>query len=288
MKKQLIIALLSIAPALGVVAQDKLYKDEFPLGDITLLDGPLKHARDLKRPDWYVWIGHPDKDKRCYFKFVDFKSAIVTVDIGADAYVCFGSELPNNGQLPPLPEDVAEFLDGGQHGAAQSDDMGAALKAQANIKKKFDAMSIDLGGGVMLGASVWGKIKFDLGLIYGKLGAEAGVDVVVAKLASNAACTNLGRAPGFTGAGGSRWYARGQLYAYLYAKFGFHIYLGFWNGDIDLVDCGIGGGMIPKIQCCVDAVEQGVHRTHILDGRIPHSILTEMLSHKGIGTMIWE
>ena len=37
MKKQLMIALLSIAPALGVVAQDKLYKDEFPLGDIILL-----------------------------------------------------------------------------------------------------------------------------------------------------------------------------------------------------------------------------------------------------------
>ena len=50
----------------------------------------------------------------------------------------------------------------------------------------------------------------------------------------------------------------------------------------------IGGGMIPKIQCCVDALEHGVHRTHILDGRIPHSILTEMLSHKGIGTMLWE
>lgn len=46
-KPLLMIALLSIAPALGVVAQDKLYKDEFPLGDITLLDGPLKHARDL-------------------------------------------------------------------------------------------------------------------------------------------------------------------------------------------------------------------------------------------------
>ena len=50
----------------------------------------------------------------------------------------------------------------------------------------------------------------------------------------------------------------------------------------------IGGGMIPKIQCCVDALEKGVRRTHILDGRIPHSILTEMLSHKGIGTMLWE
>jgi acetylglutamate kinase len=50
----------------------------------------------------------------------------------------------------------------------------------------------------------------------------------------------------------------------------------------------IGGGMIPKIECCVTALQNGVHRTHILDGRIPHSILTEMLSHKGIGTMLWE
>lgn len=56
-----------------------------------------------------------------------------------------------------------------------------------------------------------------------------------------------------------------------------------------LVDSGIiGGGMIPKIDCCVNALQNGVHRTHILDGRIAHSILTEMLSHKGIGTMIWE
>ena len=47
MKKQLMIALLCITPVIGVTAQDKLYKDEFPLGDITLLDGPLKHARDL-------------------------------------------------------------------------------------------------------------------------------------------------------------------------------------------------------------------------------------------------
>jgi len=49
----------------------------------------------------------------------------------------------------------------------------------------------------------------------------------------------------------------------------------------------ISGGMIPKIECCVDAVRNGVNRTHILDGRIPHSILIEVLSHAGIGTMIW-
>ena len=48
----------------------------------------------------------------------------------------------------------------------------------------------------------------------------------------------------------------------------------------------ISGGMIPKVDCCVEAVRPGGERTHILDGRIPHSILIEMLSDKGIGTMI--
>ncbi len=47
----------------------------------------------------------------------------------------------------------------------------------------------------------------------------------------------------------------------------------------------ISGGMIPKIQCCVEAVRRGVNRAFIIDGRIPHSILIEMLSNEGIGTM---
>jgi len=47
----------------------------------------------------------------------------------------------------------------------------------------------------------------------------------------------------------------------------------------------IRGGMIPKIDCCVEAVRRGVKRTHIIDGRIPHSILIEMLTDEGIGTM---
>ena len=48
----------------------------------------------------------------------------------------------------------------------------------------------------------------------------------------------------------------------------------------------ISGGMIPKMQCCVDAIHGGVERVHILDGRIPHSILIELLSDEGIGTMM--
>ena len=47
----------------------------------------------------------------------------------------------------------------------------------------------------------------------------------------------------------------------------------------------ISGGMIPKIDCCVDAVRRGVNRAHIIDGRVPHSILIEVLSDEGIGTM---
>ena len=48
----------------------------------------------------------------------------------------------------------------------------------------------------------------------------------------------------------------------------------------------ISGGMIPKLECAVDAIAGGVERVHILDGRIPHSILIELLSDKGIGTML--
>ena len=55
----------------------------------------------------------------------------------------------------------------------------------------------------------------------------------------------------------------------------------------ELVEQGIiTGGMIPKMECCVDAIHGGVERVHILDGRIPHSILIELLSDRGIGTML--
>ncbi len=51
-------------------------------------------------------------------------------------------------------------------------------------------------------------------------------------------------------------------------------------------DGTLSGGMIPKAQCCADAIKGGVERVHILDGRIPHSILIELLSDAGIGTMM--
>lgn len=47
----------------------------------------------------------------------------------------------------------------------------------------------------------------------------------------------------------------------------------------------LSGGMIPKVDCCVEAVRQGVERANIQDGRVPHSILVELLSDDGVGTM---
>ncbi len=49
----------------------------------------------------------------------------------------------------------------------------------------------------------------------------------------------------------------------------------------------IKGGMVPKIDCCVEAVRNGVSRAHIIDGRIEHSILLELFSDEGIGTMFY-
>ena len=56
----------------------------------------------------------------------------------------------------------------------------------------------------------------------------------------------------------------------------------------ELIDSGVAkGGMIPKLEGCMHAIEQGVGRVHILDGRIPHCLLLEFFTRKGIGTMIF-
>ncbi len=46
------------------------------------------------------------------------------------------------------------------------------------------------------------------------------------------------------------------------------------------------GRMVPKVKACMDAVSQGVHKTHILNGLVPHALLLEIFTDQGIGTMI--
>jgi acetylglutamate kinase len=55
----------------------------------------------------------------------------------------------------------------------------------------------------------------------------------------------------------------------------------------ELINDGIvSGGMIPKVNCCVRSLAQGVKAAHIIDGRIPHALLLEIFTDVGIGTMI--
>jgi len=57
----------------------------------------------------------------------------------------------------------------------------------------------------------------------------------------------------------------------------------------ELIDSGcIGGGMLPKLANCTDAIREGVNRVHILDGRIPHCLLLEIFTNHGIGTAIMD
>ncbi len=59
------------------------------------------------------------------------------------------------------------------------------------------------------------------------------------------------------------------------------------NEAIERMNSGvIGGGMIPKVNACLRALESGVHKTHIIDGRVPHSLLLELFTDRGIGTQI--
>ena len=61
----------------------------------------------------------------------------------------------------------------------------------------------------------------------------------------------------------------------------------YTNEAQDLIKQGvISGGMLPKIENCIDAINKGVSRVHIMDGRIPHGLLLEIFTNKGIGTAI--
>ena len=183
---------------------------------------------------WHLYLGKPQKSERCQFILIDLEAKIVEVKIGADAYFCVGNELPDNGALPPIPENIRQFLTGsrGKNGV-QSADVSKAERAREEAIREFRANAT---GGVMLGASVWGYINVDLGILYADMGAEAGFDVSITHIGDEVYCVGVPGAAGWKG-----WYGEGQLYAYLYAKMGLRLNLGFWKGSIDLVDAGIGG-----------------------------------------------
>lgn len=184
---------------------------------------------------WHVYVGTPELNDRCKITFLKFKSDIVSVDLGANAYLCLGNELPNGGQLPDIPSAISNYLNGG----GDSKGIQGATLSQANAARKaaleeFNKRAASNSGGVMFGGQVYGYFDVNLGIFYLDAGATAGFDLSLVKLSEG--CTNSNAIPGYKG-----WYGRGQLYAYLYAKFGIKINLGFWKKDFDFADARIGG-----------------------------------------------
>lgn len=189
------------------------------------------------KPKWHLYIGEPEMSKRVQYTFLKFKSSIVSVNIGANGYICVGNELPNNGKLPDIPSEIANFLNGSESGKGiEGATLAQANKARQSSINDFENQITKIGGGVMFGAQAYGYFDVNLGLFYLNAGATAGFDISIIKLDNSVYCTNFSGDPGY-----KRWYGYGQLYAYLYANFGLHIDLGFWSKDIDVANASIGG-----------------------------------------------
>lgn len=213
---------------------------EFKAGATVSLDFRITMKEKGKKCSpvkWHVYLGTPESEqKRCRFTLIDFKSAVVSVNIGANAYLCIGNELPNNGKLPDIPYKVRQFLDGKSKGkGVQSASKGEADMARQKAMEEVLAQAAS-GCGVMLGATAYGYIDLDFGLLYGSFGATAGFDIALTKFKNPQWCSNYGSNMGF-----HDWYGNGQLYASLQADLGLRLNLGFFNDSISILKAGLGG-----------------------------------------------
>lgn len=194
-------------------------------------------GKECKPTKWHIYLGSPESEqKRCRFTLIDFQSKVVSVNIGANAYLCIGNELPNNGKLPDIPYKVRQFLDGASKGkGVQSASKGEADLARQKAMEEVLGQAAS-GCGVMLGATAYGYIDLDFGLLYGSFGATAGFDIALTKFKSPQWCANYGSNMGF-----HDWYGNGQLYASLQAELGLRLNLGFFNDSISILKAGLGG-----------------------------------------------
>ncbi|MBQ7495121.1 MAG: hypothetical protein IJT75_05100 [Bacteroidaceae bacterium] len=196
-----------------------------------------ENGKQLSPVKWHLYLGSPESEqKRCRFTLIDFKSPVVSVNIGANAYLCVGNELPNDGKLPDIPYKVRQFLDGKSKGSG----VQSASKSEADAarRKAMDEVlaAAASGCGVMLGATAYGYIDLDFGLLYGSFGATAGFDIALTKFKNPQWCSNYGSNMGF-----HDWYGNGQLYASLQADLGLRLNLGFFNDSISILKAGLGG-----------------------------------------------
>lgn len=193
---------------------------------------------------WHVYVGQPgdgtpesEQKNRCSITLIDFqvggKNDPVAVwgKIWANAYICIGNELPNNGELPPIPQEIQEFLDGGDaNGKKQS------LSGTAEAKRKASVADFQGGvkTGVMFGAQAGGEFGVNAVICYANASLMAGFDIILKQLAPGTRCN------GKPAGGDGGFYGMGQVYALAKGEMGLMLNLWIFSGKIPLIDVGLG------------------------------------------------
>ena len=203
-------------------------------------DFAVVHKKSENKTKWHVYVGEPQRDKRCTLTLIDFQlgkkdDAIAAwCRIYANAYVCLGNELPNGGAMPELPEKVQNYLYKTNKNVDANN--GTAAKTKQKRQAEFNKITTASGnspGGVMFGAEAGGEFGINAVLCYARADLVAGFDVAML-FARDMMCSN-GKPAGKHG-----FYCNGQVYGYAGGQLGLMIKTRLWSGKFPIVDAGIG------------------------------------------------
>lgn len=188
-----------------------------------------------ERDKWHLYVGQPDEEKRCRITFIDLKiGSILWAKVYANAYLCLGNELPNNGALPPVPAKVQEALGmKGPDGKVDQANQSKLEAARQSVKEGFPDASIN--GGIMFGAALGAEFGCEVVFCYCELEGMLGFDLVLKQFDENELCADGKRMGGKNG-----FYANGQIYAMFRGEIGLMIDLWIFKGKIPLVDITFG------------------------------------------------
>ncbi|MBO7467677.1 MAG: hypothetical protein J6T94_08370 [Bacteroidaceae bacterium] len=210
---------------------------------------PDDYVGDKFKTKWHLYVGQPgdgsyesEMKNRCSITIIDFQvggkndPVAVWCKIWANAYICIGNELPVNpktgieGDLPPIPQEIDEFLNGKDANGNKQSLSATAESKRSNAVTQFSG---NAKTGVMFGAQVGGEFGVNAVICYAEASLLAGFDVVLKQL-ENAQCN--GKPAG--GKGG--FYGMGQVYAMAKGEMGLMINLWIFKGKWSLIDVGLG------------------------------------------------
>lgn len=247
-------------------------------------DNWKKNHKEKFQNKWHLYCGYPtadgenySSDTRCNVTLIDYMVGKKGSDfctwgtLYADAYLCIGNELPNDGAMPGIPEKVKQFLDGTDvNGKSQklSDDVEAKQKKTQVEFTKYTQGGTQ--GGMMLGASLGGDFGFRAGICYADVSALMGFDLILKQLAEGAQCN------GHDAGGLGGFYGMGQVYAMVQGEMGLILNLLVFKGDWPLISVGLGAllqGGFPNPSWVYGKV-----RAHVsmLDGLIDFNATAEL------------